>query len=203
MKEMHPRHASEKEVYVLLTDTGTRFTRVIKTFTKAPYNHASIALDPELTELYSFGRKHPTNPWRAGFIREDVREGTFRYFPNTRCALLRLRVSKRQRSAILSSIDAFGSRSDRLRYNLIGLIGVPLRIGIAPKDAYFCSQFVAELLRGAGRPLWSRPSALVTPNDFLRHPAFELVYEGYLSEYPLIAGAAAEASADALTLRLS
>ncbi|HZG75546.1 MAG TPA: hypothetical protein VEZ72_06775 [Paenibacillus sp.] len=197
MREMHPRHASEKEVYVLLTDTGTRFTRVIKAFTNAPYNHASIALDPELKELYSFGRKRPTNPWRAGFIREDVREGTFRHFPNTRCALLRLRVSKRQRSAILAAIDEFRSRSERLRYNLIGLVGVPLRIDIAPKDAYFCSQFVAELLRGAGRPLWNRPSALVTPHDFLRHPAFELVYEGELYDYPGLTESGAETAAGA------
>jgi hypothetical protein len=196
---MHPRHASEKEIYVLLTDTGTRFTRVIKLFTKAPYNHASIALDPELKEIYSFGRKRPTDPWHAGFIRECVRGGTFRHFPNTRCALLRLRVSKRQRSAIVQAIDSYRSRSDRLRYNLIGLLGVPLRIGFAPKDAYFCSQFVTELLRGAGRPLWNRPSALVTPDDYLHHPAFELVYEGFLYDYPGLAEFEAEAAADART----
>ena len=46
-----------KKVYILLTDTGTLFTKSIKTYTKAPYNHASISFDVGLEELYSFGRK--------------------------------------------------------------------------------------------------------------------------------------------------
>ena len=52
----------ERSIYILLTNTGTLFTRVIQTYTRAPYNHASISFDRELTELYSFGRKHPSNP---------------------------------------------------------------------------------------------------------------------------------------------
>ncbi|MDU5946686.1 MAG: hypothetical protein E6Z15_06375, partial [Paenibacillus macerans] len=44
----------ERSVYILLTNTGTLFTRVIKGYTGAPYNHASISFDRELSELYSF-----------------------------------------------------------------------------------------------------------------------------------------------------
>ncbi|RQW11131.1 hypothetical protein [Paenibacillus rhizophilus] len=54
------------------------------------------------------------------------------------------------------------------------------------KNAYFCSQFVSEALRKSGLSLWDRPSTLVTPNDFLHHPAFETVYEGHLYDYPLL-----------------
>ena len=39
----------EKKIYILLTDTGTLFTRLIKIFTKKPYNHASISFDAELS----------------------------------------------------------------------------------------------------------------------------------------------------------
>lgn len=48
---------TEKKVYLLLTDTGTFFTKLIKLYTKKPYNHASISFDSELSEVYSFGRK--------------------------------------------------------------------------------------------------------------------------------------------------
>lgn len=176
----------QKHIYVLLTDTGTTFSKLIKAFTAAPYNHASIALDVELKELYSFGRKRPDNPWDAGFIEEDVYEGIYRFFPETRCVLLRLHVTKRRRAAIIQSIAGFRKQKDKYRYNLIGLLGVLLHHELAPRNYYFCSQFVAEVLRNSGYPLWSRPSALVTPNHFLKHPAFELVYEGYLFDYPLL-----------------
>lgn len=61
-----------KTIYVLLTDTGTLFTKIIRCFTNAPYNHVSIVLDEELNEIYSFGRKNLRNPFFGGFIREDV-----------------------------------------------------------------------------------------------------------------------------------
>ncbi len=34
----------EKKVYILLTDTGSFFTKLIKLFTKKRYNHASICI---------------------------------------------------------------------------------------------------------------------------------------------------------------
>ena len=52
-----------RNVYILLTDTGSLFTRLIKRFTNSPYNHVSIAFDKSLNTLYSFGRKHPYNPF--------------------------------------------------------------------------------------------------------------------------------------------
>lgn len=186
MKHYSNHYSSDYHIYVLLTDTGTRFTRLIKTFTSAPYNHASIAFDAELKELFSFGRKRPTDPWVAGFIEEDVYEGTYRYFPNTRCALLRLSVTKRQKIEMVNCIRTFQKNKDMYRYNLIGLLGVLFKMEVTPRNAYFCSQFVAEVLRRSGSILWARPPGLVTPNDFLKHTAFELVYEGPLYDYPLL-----------------
>lgn len=52
----------DQSVFILLTNTGTLFTKVIQGYTRAPYNHASISFNRELSELYSFGRKNPNNP---------------------------------------------------------------------------------------------------------------------------------------------
>jgi hypothetical protein len=57
--------------------------------------------------LFSFGRKCATNPWAAGFVEEDVYEGTFRQFPGTRCALLRFQVSKQQRADAIRIVQSF------------------------------------------------------------------------------------------------
>lgn len=173
-------------IYVLLTDTGTLFTRVIKSFTAAPYNHASLVLDAEMNEVYSFGRKHANNPLFAGFVREDVYEGTFRHFPSTSCLLLRLKVTKQQRANAIQIIRDFERKQHMYRYNLIGLLSVLLKLDLQPVHAYFCSQFVAETLRNSGLSLWDRPSTQVTPNDFLMHHKFEVVYEGPLYDYPLL-----------------
>jgi hypothetical protein len=173
-------------IYVLLTETGTLFSQLIKQFTDAPYNHASLALDLELNDLFSFGRKHAKNPWVAGFIQEDIYEGTFRHFPGTRCVLLQVRVTQQQRAQMMRIIQSFSQEKNSYRYNLVGLLGVMMNVAIEPKNAYFCSQFVAQTLKNSGIPLWKQPPALVTPNDFLHHPAFDIIYEGYLYDYPLL-----------------
>jgi hypothetical protein len=51
-----------KDIYIVLTGTGTAFSGFIRWFTKADLNHASIAFDSELREVYSFGRKKMYNP---------------------------------------------------------------------------------------------------------------------------------------------
>lgn len=176
----------ENTIYVLLTDTGTMFTKMVKRFTSAPYNHASLALDASLNEMFSFGRKQATNPWIAGFVEEDVYEGTFRHFPNTRCALLRLNISSKQHQEAIRMIRCFQQERNLYRYNLIGLFFVLMKLNIKFKRAFFCSQFVAEILRSTGLKLWERSSTLVSPHDFLMHPEFEVVYEGLLYDYPLL-----------------
>ena len=175
-----------KTVYVLLTDTGTLFTKLIKRFTNAPYNHVSIVFDEKLNEIYSFGRKFPRNPLIAGFIREDVYFGTYRYFYNTRCQLLKIDVLSKEYFRIRNAIQNFINNKDLYSYNLLGLIGVVIRHPINQINKYFCSQFVAEVFEKSGLNLWNLPPALVTPNDFFMHPRFELVYEGRLYDYPLL-----------------
>ncbi|WP_087974755.1 YiiX/YebB-like N1pC/P60 family cysteine hydrolase [Oceanobacillus rekensis] len=175
-----------KTVYVLLTDTGTLLTKIIKWYTNAPYNHVSIVFDEELNEIYSFGRKYPRNPLIAGYIREDVYIGTYRYFYNTRCQLLRIDISREEYIRIKKVIQSFNKNKDIYSYNLLGLIGVAIHHPINQRNKYFCSQFVSEVFEKSGLKLWDLPPALVTPNEFLMHPRFESVYEGRLYDYPLL-----------------
>lgn len=176
----------KKTVYILLTDTGSVLTKIIKWYTNAPYNHVSIGFDEGLNEIYSFGRKNPRNPLIAGFIKEDVYFGTYRYFDDTRCLLLKIEISANEYNSIRNVIQSFDTNKDQYAYNLLGLVGVAVRYPINQKNKYFCSQFVAEVFDKSGLNLWDLPSALISPNDFLMHPRFELVYEGSLYDYPLL-----------------
>lgn len=173
-------------VYILLSDTGSLFTRTIKQYTHAPYNHASIAFDADLSDIYSFGRKHPLNPVYGGFVREDLYHRYFRYFPQTTCALYELRVDERTAKKIKRVVDVFQTKPKRYTYNYVGLLGVVFNYPIEITASYFCSQFVAEVLRRAGVVLWDKPSALVTPEDFRKAPELHLIYEGKLSDYGVV-----------------
>lgn len=173
----------KKYVYILLTDTGTLFTRTIKQYTKAPYNHSSISFDKELNEMYSFGRKHPRNPINGGFVKEDVVDGTYRIFPKTTCALYELEVDERTIEKMRRIIGVFEKNSKYMSYNLLGVLGVAMKENFEPQGSYFCSQFVAEVLMRSGLRFWDKSPSLITPNDFRKLPQLKLIYEGKLFEY--------------------
>ncbi len=172
-----------RSVYILLTNTGTLFTKTIQTYTKAPYNHASISFDRELSELYSFGRKNPNNPLNGGFVKEDIQTGTYSKYPNTTCVIYELRVSDREVAKMKRVLQLFIRMRQKFFYNLLGVIGVALKEPVEFSNSYFCSQFVAEILKRSGIRLWNKLPALVTPDDFRQCERLHLIYEGKLSEY--------------------
>jgi len=176
----------QRSVYILLTNTGTLFTKMIRTYTRAPYNHASIAFDRELTELYSFGRKNPYNPIDGGFVREDIRTGTFSRYPNTTCVIYELQVTEREVEKMRRVLNVFIRSREKYLYNLLGIIGVAFKEPVEFSNSYFCSQFVAEILHRSGIKIWNKLPALVTPDDFRQNERLELVYEGRLNQYAYI-----------------
>jgi len=175
--------ADDRSVYILLTNTGTFFTKIIQGYTKAPYNHASISFNRELSELYSFGRKHPNNPLNGGFVKEDIQTGTFSKYPNTTCVIYELQVSDREVEKMKRVLQIFIRSQRKYLYNILGVIGIALQEPVEFSNSYFCSQFVAEVLERSGIKLWNKLPALVTPDDFRQSERLNLIYVGKLSEY--------------------
>lgn len=171
----------EHKIYILLTDTGTLFTRTIKLFTKKPYNHASIAFDEELKEIYSFGRKRPQNPFIGGFVRENINEGLFRH---ARCAVYSLSVTKNEYERMYSYIKQIEAKRHLYKYNFIGLFWVMFNKTLERDRAFFCSQFVASVLLEGKVANFGKSVSLVRPYDLLKIPNLQLVYEGILAHYP-------------------
>lgn len=170
-------------LYVLLTYSGSLLSRCIKLYTKEPYTHVSIALDINLNELYSFGRIHPYNPLFGGFVRENIVNGTYARFENTRFALYSLKVNDIQYRKLKKEIYKFKLNQEKYGYNLVGLFGVVLNVPVERKYNYFCSQFVATILKNSGINIIDKPTALITPRDFRKCEKLELVYEGILKSY--------------------
>ena len=168
------------EVYVVLTATGTWFSRTIEWVTKAPLNHASLAFDRELREVYSFGRKKLSNPLFAGFIQENFADP---FYKNASCAIYRLQVGENACAKMRRLVSEMKRQPERYRYHLLGLIGVLIRCKIPRENAYFCSHFVASVLeQGECHPV-DKPAYFVTPADFEQALSVQQIYRGTVSGY--------------------
>lgn len=169
-----------KPVYLLLTDTGTWFTRLIRLYTGDRYNHASIAFDPGLREMYSFGRKKPHNPLIGGFVRECAYGPLF---VRAECALYSCTLSNDAYFRMRKIIREMKREQHQYKYNLLGLFALMFNTEIERERAYFCSQFVASLFAESGCPLSVKPPALTTPGELADSPRLRLVYQGPLLAY--------------------
>lgn len=173
----------DRAVYVVLTDTGTWFSRMIGWYTGKQLNHASLAFDAQLEEVYSFGRKQPNNPLSAGFVRENMRSDWFLSRQEVPCAIYECRVNAMALRAIKRFIQDMQLQHMAYGYNLLGLFCVAAGIRYEPNKSYFCSQFVAEALARGGLSVTDKPACLTTPQDLAKSDRLRLVYKGTLRHY--------------------
>ena len=174
---------AKREVFILLTHTGTIPSKIIRFYTGEPYSHVSIAFDLGLNEIYSFGRRFVNNPIIAGLIKEDISGGTYAKFKNTTYELYSLSISSNQYDKLKREIQSLYKVKDKYGYNFLGLLGVLMNRPICRRNAYFCSQFVATVLEKSDIKIMKKPSGLVIPGDFRRAKGLRLVRKGILSKH--------------------
>ncbi|MNW51434.1 hypothetical protein D3C74_289190 [compost metagenome] len=153
---------------------------MIGLYTRAPYNHASIAFDPELQDVYSFGRKHPLIPVIGGFIKEDIYSG---FFEKASCAVYSCSVSKATYDKIRSLVTQIEENKDMYSYNFLGILGVILNIELGRDKTYFCSQFVSSVFQMAGVNLLDKSAGLTTPEDLSTSSVLKLAFRGNMETY--------------------
>lgn len=173
----------EKQVFIVLTNTGTFFSQIIKLYTGHELTHASIAFDAELKEVYSFGRTQRHNPLSGGFIKEEVIGDLIRSEQRpTSCAVYSYTVSDLMYQRIRKRVREIEINRDLYRYNFAGILGFVLNIKIERRNAYFCSQFVASLFEENGEQLINKEAVWVMPDDFQHCHKLTLMYKGDLRE---------------------
>ncbi len=173
----------EKSLYIVLSQTGTVLSRVLKFFTRAEYNHSSIALNPSLDKMYSYGRLNPYNPFRGGFVEEGKNIGTFKRFYKTKAVVLEIKVGESEYNGIKDFIEYMVKNKCDFHYNYWGVFLAMFRKNHAPNNKFYCSQFVRTCLTNQNIQNSTELPKIIKPIDFLKLNNIHIVYKGLLSNY--------------------
>lgn len=174
----------DKNIYIVLTYTGTILSKCIRFYTGAEFCHVSISLDEKLEKMYSFGRLNPYIPFVGGFIHEGINVGTFRRFKNTQAEVYSISITDEQYQIIDKVIESMEYTSSLYKFNIIGLFVSALNFKYKRKNCFYCSEFVKYLIDIADLRL-ELPD-LVKPNDFKYTEGLKLRYQGYLRNYSIV-----------------
>lgn len=174
---------SEKEIYIVVSQTGSIVSRMLKKITGMEYNHVSVSLEPDLNRMYSFGRRYTYFPWWGGFVNESPKYGTLKRFSETRAIVLSIPVSESTYNEVdIKLRDMTANRND-YHYDSIGLLLAGFKIIYKRDRHYYCSDFVRELLVNFGIEDPEIFEPIVQPMHFLDIPDGNIIYRGKLCDY--------------------
>lgn len=180
-------------VYVLCSRSDTWPSRIIYRFSPGEFTHVALAMERDLRDLYSFGRLYDRLPLPGGFVTEHVHTGVYGRCGSSTCRVYRLSVSEQGYKRIGKILRFMKAHGKYYHYNLFGTVLCAMQISRKRRARFFCSEFVAELLRRSGAVQLPRPVHLMRPCDIMALPELELIYEGPLStsdrgvQYPVLA----------------
>lgn len=152
-------------VYIILTYTGSFVSRTVKLFTGDEYTHASISFDSSLTTMYTFGRARDESITDGMFKIEDISSPYYQERKNpVPYGVFCVPVTPAEKKNMEKKIAYFAKNKSKFQFDFFGLILNGLGIPNNPKNRYFCSRFVAEILNAGdpNHPLVKEPS--------LQHP---------------------------------
>lgn len=170
------------KLYIVISQTGTIFSQIIRLFTKDPYNHSSISLNEELTDMYSFGRKYARLPLPGGFIQECIGKKVFATHPNTTMIVYELTVTKAQYHKVKKIVRRMRQQRKAYAYNLLGIVFVAFHKERKAHNKYYCSEFVKHVLVESGIVDESELPSMCKPMDFLQVHGTK-IYEGRMNSY--------------------
>ena len=173
-----------KKIYIVLTNTGTFVSNLIRKHTGDTYNHVSISLKRDLSEMYSFGRLNPYIFFYGGFVIESPKTGTFKRFHKTVARVYELEVEDETFASIEKEIAVFVVEKKRFGYNYRGILKARKNVYYQKdKNRFYCSQFVHYLLVKSNVISANRFDGVVTPEKLSSIEGLHLCYEGLLREY--------------------
>lgn len=172
-----------KNVYIILTQTGTVVARTLKLITRDEFNHASICVDDDFSKFYSFGRLKINNPLSGGFVVENAFSHVLGKFPNVPCMILKKEVTDEQYEQICKTINKFVEHPKNYKYDFINLFLGKTPFCIKNKgNRFFCSGFVEYVLDSNGIK-GPNIKEKIRPYELSELEGAEIMYQGELKEW--------------------
>lgn len=119
----------------------------------------------------------------GGLVDEGKSVNFFKHFKKSEITMLEMAVSDEQYIKLSNLIDDFKQNRDTYSFNILGMFLSSINISYGKKNKYYCSQFVAHLLKEAGIYDFNKDIRIVRPHDFSKIPNTKIVYKGIISEY--------------------
>lgn len=132
-------------VYVIMTSTLSKFGKVVRTLTGDEFNHLSISLNNDLSDMCAFARRKYKTPLDAGFVHERLEYYTLNGDNSVRAKIYKIPVTSKQYyrlSSLLTEIE----NDPEYMYNLFSALTYPFIGGFRTYKAYTCVEFVATVL---------------------------------------------------------
>lgn len=169
-----------KKIYIVLSQSYTVLSRIIKKITKEKYSHVSISFDKECTSMYSIGRRFTYWPFSGIYRRESIYSGVYKANKKSEILVYELKVNTSQYENIIKCLDKYGTPSKG--YNLIGLILVLFNKKV-DRNKYYCSEFIYKVLSDDTVNIFPKTDNVVKPMDFAKIKGLKTIYEGKVVDY--------------------
>ena len=170
-----------KKIYVVISQTGTGFAKTLRKFGNLQYNHASISLDRDLTEMYGYARKEQYGYFVAGLVRETTDRLLVGAKEDCQVAVFEIPVTDEQYEDVKDIIDIMYD-NNKYKYNLFSVLTYPLFGGYSSYNLFTCIEFVMHILKSIGIKL-DKPAQKYRPDELLSVLEDNLIYEGGLLQY--------------------
>lgn len=171
-------------VFVVLSQTPSGFGKAIRRVAGLNYNHASIAFDENLNELYSFGRIKNRVPILAGFVKEYPERFSLGQAQCVNIIIYKIPVTKQQLEQGKCTVREIASEKDAYMYNLLSVVTFPLLHGFSTYKAFSCSEFVAHVLQHMNvLTNKEKKASKYTPEDLMHEVIGEVHYQGNMLTY--------------------
>lgn len=172
-----------KQIYVILSATPTKIGKAIRAFTGSSYNHASISLTKDLSEMYSFARYRAHNALVGGFIQEFPQRLTLGKQTEVQIKVFEIPLADSQYRNIREFIYGIRDDEDQCLYNSLAILGRPFGRGYNTYKAYVCTDFVVKALMHGEINLVESVLAPMTPGEIEKLLDSYLFYNGSLQDY--------------------
>ena len=165
-------------VFIVLNYMDNIISKTISKTTKCYYSHASLGLDSNLKNLYSYNIK--TNGFSIESIDEYIKTNK-----DSNIALFAIFVTKNQFDKIKEFLENQLTNKDKSKYGFLNILGILFNKNIERNHAMICSQFVDTIFKKINMFISDKPSGLVTPKDIYTSKSKYIykIYEDNITKY--------------------